>query len=392
MKNNKWYVLATLFCVMILGCKEDILAPLEKDTVAPPPISNPVSERMAGAVKVSYNLPSDADLMYVVAEYTNKYGKVISVKASSYTNALTVDGFADTASYSLNLYAVDKSENRSAPVTIKVKALEPPIFAVRRSLALVTDFGGINISFANPTEANIAVVVTYKDSLGNFATRETIYTKSKNGLFSSRGFPSKETVFGVYIRDRWDNRTDTAKATLTPIFEKQLDKSKFKVLTLPTDAPVGWSLPISNLWNNVISAEGNMWHTTDVGMPCQVTFDLGVTAKISRFTLWQRQGVWIYNHGNPKRYEIWGSTNPASDGSYTNWTKLASCVSIKPSAQPIGSNSNEDVAAAARGEETNVPLDAPPVRYIRIKVLETWIGPGGQAAHVSEMTFYGNDK
>ncbi|WP_157258317.1 DUF4959 domain-containing protein, partial [Pedobacter ginsenosidimutans] len=81
MKNNKWYVLATLFCVMILGCKEDILAPLEKDTVAPPPISNPVSERMAGAVKVSYNLPSDADLMYVVAEYTNKYGKVISVKA-----------------------------------------------------------------------------------------------------------------------------------------------------------------------------------------------------------------------------------------------------------------------------------------------------------------------
>ncbi|QDW23938.1 DUF4959 domain-containing protein [Pedobacter sp. KBS0701] len=392
MKKSKWFVLLALFCVTILGCKEDILAPLEKDSVAPQPISNPVSERMAGAVKVSYNLPSDADLMYVMAEYTNKYGKVISVKASSYTNSLTVDGFADTASYNLNLYAIDKSENKSAPVTIKVKALEPPIFAIRRSLVLVTDFGGINISFANPTEANIAVVVTYKDSLGNFATKETIYTKSKSGIFSSRGFPSKETIFGVYIRDRWDNRTDTAKATLTPIFEKELDKSKFKVLTLPTDAPVGWGLPINNLWDKVISAEGNMWHTTDVGMPLHVTFDLGVTAKISRFTLWQRQGVWIYNHGNPKRYEIWGSNNPASDGSYTNWTRLASCVSVKPSAQPLGSNSNEDVEAAARGEENNVPLNAAPVRYIRIRVLETWAGPGGQAAHVSEMTFYGNDK
>jgi len=391
MKQSKWFLLLVVFFATTYGCKEDVLSSLEKDTIAPQSISNPVTVSLSGSVKITYNLPSDVDLMYVMAEYTNKYGKVISVKASSYTNSLIVDGFADTASYNLNLYAVDKSENKSAPVTIKVKAMEPPISGIKKSLVLATDFGGINISFVNPTEANIAVVVTYKDSLGNFSTKETIYTKAKNGVFSSRGFPSRETIFGVYIRDRWDNRTDTAKATLTPIFEKELDKSKFKVLTLPTDAPVGYGLPIPNLWNKVVSAEGNMWHTTDVGMPLQVTFDLGVTAKISRFTLWQRQGVWIYNHGNPKRYEIWGSNSPVSDGSYTNWTKLATCVSVKPSGQPLGSNSNEDVTAAARGEETNVSLSAPAVRYIRIKVLETWTGPGGLAAHVSEMTFFGND-
>jgi len=378
-----------LLCTAIIGCKEDVLGPLEKDTVAPQQISNPVTTSSAGSVKVTYNLPSDPDVMYVMAQYTNKYGKQISVKASAYTNSLTVDGFADTATYNLNLYAVDKAENKSAPVTIKVKALEPPIFAIRRSLVLASDFGGVNITFSNPTEANIAVVVLYKDSLGNFALKETIYSKQKNGLFSSRGFPAKETIFGVYIRDRWDNRTDTAKATLTPIFEKELDKSKFRVLTLPTDAKVGFGLPIPLLWNNVISG-GDMWHTDDTGMPCQITFDMGVTAKISRFTIWQRQDNWIYAHGNPKRYEIWGSTNPASDGSYTNWTRLASCISVKPSGQPSGSNSQEDVSAAARGEETTVSLNAPPVRYIRVRILETWAG--GLAAHVSEMTLYGNDK
>jgi Domain of unknown function/Domain of unknown function (DUF5126)/Domain of unknown function (DUF4959) len=389
MKNNNWYLLLALLCIAVIGCKEDVLSPLEKDSVAPQQISNPVSTSSPGAVKVTYSLPSDPDLMYVMAEYKNKYGKLISVKASSYTNSITVDGFADTASYDLSLYAVDKSENKSAPVTVKVKAQEPPIFGIRRSLTLVSDFGGINITFANPTEANIAVVVLYKDSLGNFSTKETIYTKQKNGLFSSRGFPSKETVFGVYIRDRWDNRTDTLKATLTPIFEKELDKTKFRVLTLPTDAKVGFGLPIPNLWNNVIGPN-DMWHTDDTGMPCQITFDMGVTAKISRFTIWQRQGVWIYAHGNPKRYEIWGSNNPASDGSYNNWTKLASCVSVKPSGQPSGSNSQEDVSAAARGEETTVSLNAPAVRYIRVRVLETWAG--GLATHVSEMTLYGNDK
>jgi len=134
-----------------------------------------------------------------------------------------------------------------------------------------------------------------------------------------------------------------------------------------------------------------MWHSADAPMPVHFTFDLGVQAKLSRFVLWQRQGQWIYNHGNPKRYEIWGTTSPANNGSWDNWILLASCISEKPSKQPLGMNTAEDVAAAARGEETNIALDAPKVRYIRVKILEPWVGSGGLATHISEMTFYGND-
>jgi hypothetical protein len=381
-----------LLLAIAAGCKKDELHPLEADGDAPSPVGNITYSSLPGSVKLTYSLPADKDLLYVQAVYTNKYGKEVSVKASYYTNSLIVEGFADTASYHMKVYAVDRSENRSEPVDVLVKAATPPVFEVYKTITLKEDFGGLNIQYSNPTEVDLAVVVCYKDSTGEFVPYETIYSKQKDGSFTSRGFASKPTEFAVYLRDRWDNRTDSAFSNLTPIFEKKLEKSKFRAVVLPTDIAVGWGLPIPNMWDEKISAEGNMWHSVDGLMPMQVTFDLGVTAKLSRFTLWQRQGQWIYNHGNPKQYEIWGSVNPPSDGSWTNWVKLVECTSVKPSGQPTGMNSSEDVAAAARGEEFNIPLSAPRVRYIRVKVLESWIGKGGQAAHISEMTFYGNDQ
>ena len=390
---KKIFLVNILVILLAAACtKEDERLPIESGTGKPDKVFNVAYESMPGAVKLTYSLPANKDLLYVLASYTDKYGKEVNKKASYYTNTLTVEGFADTATYTLKLYAVNRAENKSEPVEIAVKAEAPPIYDVYKSLVLQEDFGGVNIRFLNPTEADLAIVVCYKDSTGVFSLYETFYSKLKEGNFTSRGFASEPTEFAVYIRDRWDNRTDTSFASLTPIFERELEKSKFRSVILPGDVPDGWGLPIPNLWNGVISAEGNMWHSTDAPMPMHITFDLGVTAKLSRFTAWQRQGVWIYNHGNPKNYEVWGSMAPPSDGSWNNWVKLATCTSVKPSGQPTGMNSTEDVAAAARGEEFNVPLSAPAVRYIRIRVLDTWIGKGGQAAHISEMTFFGNDK
>lgn len=392
MKKIQYWLYTLAALVAISGCTKIEPRPLESDGTAPAPVSNISYERLPGAVKLTYSLPSDKDLLYVQAVYTNKYGAEMSFKASYYINSITVEGFADTASYKLRLYAVDRSENRSAPVELDVKAGTPPVYAAFKTVSLKEDFGGVNIQYSNPSEADIAVVVCYKDSTGAFVPYETFYTKQSKVNFTSRGFLSKSTEFAVYLRDRWNNRTDTFFKTLTPIFEKKLDKSRFRAVILPTDIPDGWGLPIPNLWDDKIAAEGVMWHSADGAMPMHFTFDMGVTAKLSRFTLWQRQGVWIYNHGNPKHYEVWGSTNPPSNGSWDNWQKLVECTSVKPSGQPTGMNTNEDVEAAARGEEVNIPLDAPKVRYIRIKVLDTWIGKGGQASHISEMTFYGNDQ
>ncbi|MFD2744229.1 DUF5000 domain-containing lipoprotein [Sphingobacterium populi] len=377
--------------ISMIGCTEDKLAPLYSEGDSPGNVTVQNVESLPGAVKITYSLPADRDLLYVLAEYTDKYGRTIQGKSSTYTNTLTIDGFADTASYELSLYAVSRTEVRSTATSIQVKSLLPPVYQARNTVALRSDFGGVNVSFNNEAESPLALVVSYKDSLGRYVDTETFYTSTKEVSFTARGFASKETEFAVYLRDRWNNRTDTIFEKLVPIFEKELDKSRFRAVSLPTDVAVGWGLPIPNLWDNTITEEGYMWHSTDAPMPMHITFDLGVEAKLSRFVLWQRQGQWIYNHGNPKRYEVWGSVDPPNNGSWDNWTLLASCVSEKPSKQPLGSNTSEDVAAAARGEESNISLDAPRVRYIRLKILEPWVGKGGLASHVSEMTFFGND-
>ncbi|MBC7886471.1 MAG: DUF5126 domain-containing protein [Ferruginibacter sp.] len=391
MKITNILIPACLLLTTMYSCKQDVLLPVEHDGTKPGPVSNIKVESRPGTVKLTYTLPADPDLLYVLGEYTDKYGKLIQNKASFYSDSMVVQGFADSAVYKMNLYAVDRSENKSAPVTIDVRASSPPIFGVKANLLLQEDFGGINVQFSNPNEADLAIVVSYKDSLGFFVENETFYTKLKQGAFTSRGLSPKPTVFGVYIRDRWNNRTDTIFKTLTPIFEKELDKTKFKAVILPSDvANYGNGLVIEAMWDGKINEGGNMWHSiSNGGMPMHITVDLGVTAKLSRFTLWQRPGPYLYNHGNPKRYEIWGAVTPAADGSFSNWTLLQSFVSVKPSAGPTGVNTKDDVDAAARGEENNIPLNAPKIRYLRIKILENW--SGGSQGHIAEMKFFGND-
>jgi len=60
---------------------------------------------------------------------------------------------------------------------------------------------------------------------------------------------------------------------------------------------------------------------------------------------------------------------------------------VKPSGGAIGSNSAEDVAQAASGEEFEFPIEAPPVRYIRFVNLESW--STGKFMHIMEINFWG---
>ncbi len=61
---------------------------------------------------------------------------------------------------------------------------------------------------------------------------------------------------------------------------------------------------------------------------------------------------------------------------------------IKPSGLPVGELTQDDWDARHAGDEFNVPLEAPAVRYLRVEVLETW----GRTQHfaISELEFWGN--
>jgi len=188
--------------------------------------------------------------------------------------------------------------------------------------------------------------------------------------------------------------TDYQTVVLGPAVPMELDKSKFSELRLPTDAPIDKSSgPMTNLWDNIL--DGKSWYRTKngTGSPHWYTIDLGVTAQLSKYTVWQRGTVsehnLLYTNADPRVWEVWGSNDPDPDGGWNNWVKLADCESVKPSGLPLGQTSDEDIAQAQKGETFTFPENSPPVRYIRLKILETWDPKNSDHSFFSELTFYG---
>jgi len=369
---------------------ENTIGPLENDGIAPGPISNPTVENKHGAATITYELPDADDLMYVKASYITDRGIHREAKASYYTNKIDVTGFGSTNPYEVLLYVVDKGENVSEPVSVTVNPLKPPFLIVSETIEVIEDFGGIKVSFKNEGEDNIAIVVLANDSLGNFVPFNTNYTKLPGGDFSVRGLEPVETQFGIYIRDRWGNISDTTLLNLTPLYEILLDKSKIKGVALPNDAPLGYGGHIGGLFNDTYDRSGGDYHTGDAArMPQWFTFDLGEKAKLSRLTWWMRaDGTrWIYNLHNPRFVEIWGSNDPAPDGSWESWELMAEHEQIKPSGLPVGQLTNDDIDAAEAGETVTFSPETPAYRFIRFKTLRNW--SDGTYVNFVEMTLWG---
>jgi hypothetical protein len=369
------------------ACKQAGIAPVVNDGVAPGPVTGLTVTNFNGAATIKYNLPADPDVLYVRAVYRTKQGVERETKVSYYNNTITVNGFADTDDYEVKLYAIDKGGNISQPTSITVKPLTPPYKLIRNSLIAMANFGGIDVSFLNASEASVAMVVIAPNSLGDLTAVNTNYTNLKQGTFATRGLNAVETKFGIYVRDRWGNVSDTLNVTLSPLYEEKLDRTKMKSFIINnTDFGLyNSTYTYANLFDGNLTTSYQSAPTAS--MPQWFTYDMGVTAKISRMTWWMRPGFY-YDLHCPKKVEIWGANNPAADGSFTGWIKLAEYEQTKPSGLPNGQLSTADNDAAAAGETITMPLDVPKVRYIRFKTLSNW--SNGTYSQVNEIAMWGN--
>lgn len=385
----------SIFMLIVLGfiafaCNKEPVGQQPIDNVPPGPISDVKVENIPGGAILIYSLPQDEDLIYVKAVYSLKDGVQSEVKSSMYTDTLKIAGFGDTQEHQVSLIAVDRSRNESVPVTTTITPLEPPVTTIGATMSLVEDFGGVHAYWDNPDRAEVSVVILKEDNNKEYVPIQTIYNTMANGEGAQRGMDTIPANFGVYVQDRWENRSETKYFTLTPYYETKFDRLKFKEIDLPGDQPSAWGWVMTNIWDGIVGDQG--FHTANGSgvWPQSITIDLGVTGKISRLIEWQRQGTWIYTHGNVAKFELWGQVTLDATGSWANWTKLMDCVSIKPSGLPLGQVTAEDAAWAAAGEEfIGSPLN-PAVRYVRIKVTESW--SNGDFFHISELAFYGDNR
>lgn len=394
MKNVQYLTLCFLLFFLASGCKEDlgITKPLVNDGTAPGSVNSAQVENRAGSAKLTYKIPSDNDLLYVKAIYEIRPGVKREVRSSKTNDSLIVDGFGEAKEYEVQLYAVDNGENVSKPITVKVNPLEPPVKTILKNLKVIDDFGGVGVLYTNPTGAEVALVVVKKDASDKDQNVNTFYTKAVEGSFNVRGYPVSPIVFGVYVRDKYGNVSETVYKTITPIEEVRLDRLLFKRLQLPNDVKeLSTAWDSAKMWDNAFGDTQGFHSNTDITilMPIWVSLDMGVKAKLSRFKEFQRttNNSYIFNHNNLKRFEVWGSNDPASDGSWDSWELLGTYESLKPSKLPVGQLSNDDIAYAKAGEEFNFSPSAPAVRYIRIKALENW--SGGGIMQIMELQFWG---
>ena len=384
--------------ILAISCKEDLgfKEPIDTDTTSPDPVSNIVVESLPGKVKLTFKLPANTVLSYVQAVYKITNGRTLEAQSSTYNNSIVLEGFADTLEHEVNLYTYKKSAAQSAPVTVKVKALEAPLWKVFKSLDINNSFGGYFLKAENDTKAPISIIVLKPNIYKEFEAdhNRSIHTSIDHIENRQRGMDTIDYKFGFYVKDRWGNISDTLYQTIKPLFEKQLDPNLFRTFPLPGDAPqVTNGARLEYAWDNRLGwPYTSFTHQVNGGTdPHMITFDTGVLAKLSR--IWIRpypEGARWYFLTTMRKFEIYGAESPSLTGALSpSWVLLGSYEVVKPSGLPLGTDNAEDAATASAGFSWDVDPNAPKVRYIRIRCLENFAG--GTAQSINEIKVYGGN-
>ncbi len=388
MKTHIYILIAVLWTG---ACTEPEIGSTAMDKVAPGNVTEVKFINVPGGADISYTLPNDNDLLYVKANYILENGKPMSVRVSMYEDTLRIRGFANEAPQRVELVTGDRSKNESGPVEITITPKRSAIYNILESLEMATAFGGIVLMWDNDTESDVAMTLLRRTGMGSYEEVNTYYTNARIGRQAVRGMESEEMEFAVYIRDRWENVTDTVRSTLTPLYEVQLPPGSYREYKMTGDSPVsyGWALGFAldgDLtqpwgWFATPSVDGGIW-------PSRCTISFTSQASLSRVRIIQRHPE-MWENGNPKKFTLWGSNDPNPDGSYDGWTPLKTFTSVKPSGYPSGQYSDEDAYVAINGEDFEMDADkVAPYQYYRFEFTENW-GGDNTWVNLFEILFWG---
>ena len=291
----------------------------------------------------------------------------------------------------------------SEPVVAKFTPNRAPIFDVYETLTITSDFGGAKLTWQNPEMKDIIVSVSKPISEGSDVEEdvENFYSSAAEGEGFVRGFDAVPVTFNVVISDQYGNTTDVKSQECLPLYEEKVPSTDYwKRWNGDPVIPYKQysnSYPIEKMWDGIkMGTSGdskNMFHLpAGSPFPVRFTFDMGKVYKLSRMKVAQRALGWAFEHGNPKRFQVFGSLNSNVSVDATEperqWIYLGEFTSFKPSGLPLEQASPEDEAIANEGEDFTFPLElATEVRYIRFDVYETW--GGTEMVHISELEFWG---
>ena len=375
--KNVFYVLILL----VYGCSEESHQAFGSDNEPPGKVTITSIENVAGGAIIKFTPPSDEDLLYIIGKYENEKGEKKQVIVSAYIDSLNINGFGKIGIFDVEVSAFDLGNNQSEIEIVEISPLEAPIHEILKSIDGIQDFGGINISYENPSGANVSLNMSVVNDSGELEFKESFYTSQKNSSYSFRGYDPVATTFVIYVEDQWGNQTETKSFEITPLKDVFIEKSFWSVVSMPGDESFSeYGFSANQIWDGSWSNQWNCGHTNFLSLPHQLTLDLGQRVKLNRFKLYQRGGSELYKHGNPKIFEIYGRENldnlPIYDPSKPGdgWILLGKFESFKPSGLPPGSNTEENYLFQDNGEDFVFEFESQSreIRYVRFINIESW--------------------
>jgi hypothetical protein len=398
--NLKYLMRAVLLLAVLYSCSEDLehRKPSGGSDGVPEKVTEVNVKNYPGKATITYKIPNDPDLLYVKAIYTSSSGRAMEAKASYYVDSLVVEGFADENDHEVKLYTVNRHEKQSEAISVTVNPLEAPIWPILRSFDMRNAFGGFKLAALNITKEPVAILIMERNARNEWDVNNnlSVYTSIDSITSQVAGLDTLLREYAIAIRDRWGNLTDTVFQDITPIYETEVERTQFSHYPLPGDAPMvsnggtargmwdnryGWPVCFTSLDANVSS------------IPAVVTVDMGLEAKVSKVWIrpFQEISGLFYDYTTLKFFELWGSSNPNPNGALDGtWTKLGSYEMKKPSGTPGLTETPSDQEAARAGFFFEADLDAPKIRYLRIKNLKNWSGFGSLS--VDELKVYGDPR
>ena len=383
--------------LLLASCEE--LGRIDQiDENAPAPKAATVTNidvKPGGAI-IHYSIPNDENLLGVKAVF-ERNGETCESMASRFVDSLVIEGFGDTAERKATVYSVGKNGKLSSGSTVSFTPLTPPVQGA--SVDIEATFGGVRVKLdGNPSNAALAVVLIQDTLLtddGKPASEieweelYTFHTSAEKITLNRRGLDAEPKIFGVYLRDRWGNISDTLYRKLEPMEEIKLPTASWKLVMLPTDSYEpheglwSWYDP-AHLWDGNYHGDANGFASKPGPRVIWITFDLGYTAVLSRAQMFHR--VYEEYSGNGVRhFQVWGSTQPNGDGLWDDsWYLLGDFVPFKPSGYNEdglpGTVTQEDKDYWWNTNEFEFPEiptdDIPdamrPTRYIRLKFLDNF--------------------
>ena len=384
-----------LFVTLIFSCSKN-----ENVDTTPPGILSDISVVPTnGGGMISYSLPSDNDISYVRAEYTNSQGEDVFRVSSRYNNSIEINGLNQTTPIQVRLYVVDENENISEEVEIEFTPLESFIYLVQQSIEISPDLGGVKITWENIASKTVFVYVHILNG-----TNETIRILSSDNAQESlfiRGLDAVEMTFSTKVEDFDGNITDLqVVGNYTPLFEEKIEKNTWTLIASQSMNGNAYEGRTVNFWDDIVDtvetdSDNSYFIATrennggSLNFPLDIVIDLNKNVKIKRFKIWQRaywyQGggvTYHYQEENLKSFNLYASNDAQS------WDLLGE-FDIGDPRDSAGNIPATAFQEAIDGHDFTLDNTSEQFRYLKFSITSNY---GSTIITVgSEITLYGLD-